>query len=104
VFQVAVSSAAAQLGTLDFAGTVTIAVEGETKPLSEFKLQPAWFSTIGEKGSRTAFMYGAKDTTIQLPAGKQVVAKVTVRPTVKTNKGLVALWPNTVDVVLQQKK
>jgi hypothetical protein len=94
-FVVALNSASGDLGSLDLVGTVSIFVEGMSKPISAFKLEPAWFDTVGRNDPTTVFRYARKGTEIVLPVGKKIHAEISLNPVVKTDAGVVPLWACT---------
>lgn len=101
-FQVTITSAAAQQLTLSVSGSVEIFVGNATKPAQTFALQSAWFPTIRSAGSSAVYLYAARGTTIQVPKGKSVRARVTVSPVFAVSgQGASPVGAGTLDVVLQ---
>lgn len=101
-FVVTVSApGAAQKGPLNATGKAVISVDG--KEVQTVELQPAWFPAIGPAGDKTFYLYAKMGTTITVPKGKSVTASVSLNVTSSTAKGLVALWPCSTTVILNDK-
>jgi hypothetical protein len=97
---VVVSSASAQLAKFSATGTVEVEVNGKA---STWRLQPAWFATIGPD-DKAIRLYGEKDKKVSFGPDDRVVVRFEVQPSLRLDGGASPIWPGKGEVVLQEGK